>query len=86
MRVLKWPVHVDDDTPQQVGGGTIVHVGLDPAHGGRPDHLAVWTEEIATPTSPRAVTVHGTGQEIPTSRMHVGSVVVPPYVWHIYEL
>lgn len=85
MRVLKWPVFVDDH-PHTIGAGPIVSVGLDPSSGGRPDLLAVWTLEDDTVLLDRRVLVVGTGHKLPESSRPIGTVVTPPYAWHVVVL
>jgi len=62
-------------------GAKLVHVGLAP---GGP---AVWIE--LDPDETRMIEhrfwVHGTGHEVPLWRDHIGSVIVPPLVWHVYH-
>lgn len=80
-RVLKWAVPVDDhDHP--IGGGPIVHVGT---QGGDNTVVCVWTEESDTTLmATRRARVYGTGQPLPESDVHLGSVVAGPFVWHVY--
>lgn len=82
-RVLKWVVPIDGQ-PHEVGGGDVVHVGV-----ARPnfDAVTVWTFELpATPALPRQVQVYATGQDVDVRHHHLGSVVVDPYVWHLFEV
>jgi len=82
MRVLKWPLRLDE-SEQKVGGGRIALIDTQSANSGQP---VVWTLEAGyEPESYRTVRVYGTGQAIPDDWGHVGSVNAPPFVWHIFE-
>ena len=66
-------------------GAKMVHVGLDPgASEGGP---TVWAE--VDPDEARMIKhrfwVHGTGHDIPPGRDHLGSVIDPPFAWHVYH-
>jgi hypothetical protein len=66
----------------------VVLVALDPAT----DQPAIWLEvDQDLPKVERIFGIYGTGHSIEgnggfPSPLHVGSVVQPPFVWHIYEL
>lgn len=78
--VLKWVLEINDDL-QKIGSGPVVHVG------GQNGNLCVWTEEPAgTPRQDRTVVVHGTGHRVYDVEVHLGSAVMPPFVWHVYEV
>ncbi len=49
--------------------------------------VCVWCE-IEDDREPvrRIFAVHGTGHQIGDNERHVGSVQVPPFVWHVYEV
>lgn len=85
-RVLKWSVPVDDDW-HAIGGGQVLHVGNQGAHG----TVCVWTlEHDAEPTLSRNVLVTGTGQPLPDHGddpplRHIGSTLAGPFVWHVFE-
>lgn len=62
-------------------GAKIVHVGMQ----GHDPYL--WAEvDPDAPTEDRHFVVVGTGQDIPESSVHVGTVLDRPFVWHVYEL
>lgn len=85
-RVLKWPVPVDG-RPHAVGRGQVAHVGSSPENAGRTDRVDVWTiEDDRSRVPDRAVQVFGTGHEVPESAAYLGSVVVGPLVWHVFEV
>lgn len=51
-----------------------------------PETFQVWFElDADAPTLPRQFKVIGTGHAVPSGVLHVGSVVCPPFVWHLYE-
>lgn len=59
----------------------IVHVG---EQGGK---VTVWAEVVANPVGvgyARYLVIVGTGHPIPDRWEHVGTVVQPPWVWHVY--
>ena len=60
----------------------IVHVGPD-----GPADLLVWAEvDPARPPITRHLRVVGTGNPVPPEvTRHIGSVMAPPFVWHVYE-
>lgn len=77
-RVFKWPLDLRA-TGQQIGGGPVVLVGE------QDGELTVWTEEGMEPPYDRVVAVFGTGHTIPEDAKHLGSALMPPFVWHVYE-
>lgn len=85
-RVLKWSVPVDDRL-HPVGVGKVVHVDC---QGSNIDVVQVWTEEHMDTGTPRPirrqVQIFATGQELPPSARHLGSVVAGVFVWHAYEV
>lgn len=81
MRVLKWNVPIDN-RESRIGTGKIVLVASQ-----HPGSIQVWTEEDAEPNldeACRLVEVYGTGHDVPDGHTHLGSVVSPPFVWHLY--
>jgi hypothetical protein len=84
--VAKWPVSVDD-RPHPIGGGEVVHVGIQ--HPGDIDTVTVWTIEPRTGAQPkRVVQIFGTGQPLPYFAVHLGSAITMNgmFVWHVFEL
>jgi hypothetical protein len=80
--VLKWPVPVDGQ-PHAIGGGDVLHVGVQLAV----RDVCVWTLELeATPAPSRNVQVFATGEPVDVRHRHIGSVIWDPYVWHVFEL
>ena len=75
-------VHKFDLPPE----AKVLHVGSpDPAN------VLIWVEQGANYTGPpeqRAFRVYGTGHSIAPEEVidYVGSVVVDPFVWHVYEV
>jgi hypothetical protein len=61
----------------------ILHFGLD-----YEQDLCIWAEvETERDTEARVFQIVGTGNEITNSdSFHLGSCVVGPYVWHLYEV
>lgn len=61
-------------------GAKVVHVGA------QEDRITLWYEHNAAPYVPRKFYIHGTGHHIPDDgRQHRGTVMMHPFVWHIYE-
>lgn len=69
----------------------VVHVGPDPDPLVRNYELPrVWIEHdpaLIDVTGPRELTLRfvGTGHPIPDGWRHVGSAVISPFVWHVYQ-
>lgn len=85
-RVLRWDVPVDGQR-HAIGSGPVAHVGSAPSNAGRSDVVTVWTVEEGDEPPRRVVQVFGTGQPVPVHwSSHVGSVVVGPLVWHVFEV
>jgi len=84
MRVLKWPLRVDDSV-QLIGPGHVINVDCQSTM----DAVMVWTlEPDETPSPTRKVQVIGTGQRLPDESKHLGSAVTPGgwLVWHVFEV
>lgn len=60
-------------------GARIVHVNWQ-------NGLCLWAEVLGgqSQTEDRTFVVHGTGHFIPKGT-YVGTVMAPPFVWHVYE-
>lgn len=67
------------------GFARLIHVDRDTRE---PDRIAVWFEvnNELRPSEIRTFHIVGTGHPIPPRTKHVGSVVMPPYVWHVFEV
>lgn len=52
-----------------------------------PDRIALWfiVDDARPPTVVRTFHIVGTGRPIPKGTKHVGSVLMPPYKWHVFE-
>ena len=81
-RVLKWNVDISD-APTRIGGGPVVLVAMQRFGG---DTIQVWTEETGPPT--RWVRVFGTGHDVPSGFVHLGSAMTADgsLVWHVYDV
>lgn len=77
--VLKWPLRIDD-SEQKIGSGVVV---LTEVQGST---LCVWTREYEGDDNKRTVRVVSTGHLLTGLGAHVGSVLDPPFVWHIFEV
>jgi hypothetical protein len=80
--VWKYPLRIDDSIQsiETYAGSRIVHVG------NQDGQLCVWIEHnIESNPVRRHFKVHGTGHPIEPYAVHVGSAVMPPFVWHVYE-
>ncbi|NUS55603.1 MAG: hypothetical protein HOV66_12210 [Streptomycetaceae bacterium] len=85
--VHKYAVPVSDD-PRLLRAERVVHVG--PSEPGETD-IRVWAEveldstgEAVSPL--RAFRIYGTGHSIPPGAVHVGTVPVGWFVWHLYDV
>lgn len=82
---FKSQLYVADSKPLSIPMGfRFVHVGMDPGPTGQ---CAVWVEVDPEQRCQevRLVAV-GTGSSIPGNWDHVGSVVSPPFAWHVYRI
>lgn len=75
-------VHTFDLPP----GSRVLHVGSQD-----PENVLIWVQQKANftgPTKQRAFRVYGTGHLIDPNEVkeYIGSVVVAPFVWHVYEI
>lgn len=83
-RVFKFPLKVTDQ-PQSLTlpvGAQIVLVAP------QREQLCIWID-LNTDSSMqelRRFAVHGTGHDIGDGEKHVGSVLMEPFVWHVYEV
>lgn len=72
------------DLPQ---GAKVVHVGAQDQ-----ENVLIWVEQqekaFAHGVRQRSFRVYGTGHPIDPVEVkeHVGSVVIDPFVWHVYEV
>jgi hypothetical protein len=72
------PFCVDVQAP-----GHIRHVGRDPATG----LIAFWAEvDPYAPKRQRKFQIFATGDEIPIDASPLGTVILDPLVWHLFEL
>jgi hypothetical protein len=83
LRILRYEIEADDRW-HTLPAGRIVHVGTR-----HEDRVEVW---VLTPRGlsgyyNRKVRVFGTGDELPETGEHLGSVITPSgkYVWHLIE-
>ena len=62
-------------------GSTVVHVGE------QNDDVTIWAQvESDNPKESRVFNIVGTGRIIPTGlTRYLGTVLIGPYVWHVYE-
>lgn len=82
-RIYKYVLCVNDDVQKiEVPGADarIVHTGM------QGDDLCVWIEHHVIGRSVVPLRVFGTGHDIPGDAAWRGTVQVPPFVWHVYEV
>lgn len=63
-------------------GAKAIHVDRDTREPGK---IAVWFE--VDPECPHVgyhLFICGTGHDLPDGAEHIGSVVMPPFIWHVY--
>ncbi len=83
-----WKVRLQADLPspqvhQLPFGARPLHVDVDPRP--RPHLIAVWFEvEREVEQVGHRFWVIGTDQPIPEGAQYVGTVVSPPFAWHVY--
>ncbi len=80
-----WKYSLDAENEQTLSlpkGAKIIHTGLDPS-----GTLCIWAE-VNIDEAERAsiaIYIYGTGHPIKADvQRHLGSLVVGPYVWHVY--
>lgn len=62
-------------------GAEVVHVGVDPGSG----YPAIWIMHDPNKEQQQLkFQLIGTGTPIPDGLEHVGSVIISPYVWHVF--
>jgi hypothetical protein len=67
-------------------GAILLHVGRDHSTP-NPDIVSMWYEvDTEAPYIERVYTIRGTGHPIPDGTTYVGTVIAPPFVWHIYQV
>ena len=84
--VWKFPVPLQHQPARPVMiplGAHVVHVGHDP---GDPLQPCIWVElHPDEDRVERHFTAYATGAQVPWGHEHVGSMVSPPFAWHVYE-
>ena len=82
-KIFKYPIKIQQKQEISVPIGVVpIHVGLDPT--GEP---CIWcVVEIGRPTIDMSIIIIGTGHEMPSEiKVHIGSFVQGPYVWHVFQ-
>lgn len=82
--VYKYPLEVAEFTTLSLTG-PIVHVGVQNVRPGYSGDLCLWAESGVHAPVARTFHVVGTGHDAHYADEHIGSVIVDPFVWHIYE-
>lgn len=73
-------VRIEHQIPREA---RIVHVGADPGGEG----VALWARiEAEQPRVTRTFLFVGTGDDFPENAAYVGSAIIKPYAWHVFEL
>lgn len=81
IRVLRYEVPVDDQPHGFALSGPIVHVAAR-----LPNVVEFWAlDSDLAGYDARHFQVYGTGHQIPEGWGHVGSALVGPFVWHLFE-
>ena len=81
-RIWKYALNVTDEQRVMMpAGARVIHVDV---QGGV---LCIWAEvEVGNRPEERIFLVVGTGNPYPDGDVeHLGSVQMPPFVWHVYE-
>lgn len=84
--IYKYALRVTDEQRVDLPRGAVVR--LVAVQG---NTLCLWAEvDPEAPLSPRTFRIHGTGHPILTTDdeilFYVGSVMMDPFVWHVYEV
>jgi hypothetical protein len=81
--IWRFDFPVTDRVTVAMPEGTVILKGV----GTRGPELSVWGEvDKARPWANRTLRVVGTGNPFDArGHVHVGSIVVDPFVWHVYE-
>jgi hypothetical protein len=81
LTVWKFPLAITDQQQIEMPvGAEILHV--EPQE----KTLCLWARvDPDAPLEGRAFVITGTGNPVPEVVDHVGSAVVPPFVWHVWE-
>lgn len=67
-------------------GSKFLSVGIDP-HPNSNDDLRVWAiVDTSAPKEPRLIRIAGTGHPLSGDEVYIGSVVAPPFAWHVFEI
>lgn len=78
-----WKFHLYLTDTQHVAmptGAELLHVDV------QDDMLCLWAKvDAGAPVEQRRIFVSGTGNPCPPEVVHVGSTVMPPFVWHVWE-
>lgn len=79
--VYRYEVPVDEEWHMIALTGPILHV-----HGRRRDVVEFWAiHQPAHHEYTSQFRVFVTGDPLPDRTRHVGTAVIPPYVWHLFE-
>ena len=78
--VFKYRLNFGVTTLPLPTGASVVYVGT------QHEDVYLWVElHQDHPTESRVFIVHGTGHPIDHASTYVGTVQIPPFVWHVYE-
>jgi len=81
-KIFKYPLEIND-SPQVINvnkNAKIVMVG------NQDGTLCLWIEvDDQALKDPRKFYVKGTGHPIPSWMCYIGSAIIKPFVWHVYE-
>ena len=82
--VWKYTIDIQDKVEFTMpAGSTVIHVA---PCGTSPMAIDLWFDaDPARDLEWRTFHVHGTGHPIAIDSWHVGSVIMHPFVWHVYE-
>lgn len=82
-RVLKWNLPIDDEW--HAIPGTLVHA----APGSLVNEVLIWTEcleenGVVSTDGQAEYSIFGTGHALPEMAWHLKTVLMDPFVWHVY--
>jgi hypothetical protein len=84
--IWKFPIELEVFSEMLHEGYEVLHVGLQEGLDGK-SIPCLWVEvETTRPARPAFFRIYGTGHPIDSVARHLGTWIVPPFVWHLYEV
>lgn len=68
-------------------GAKVIHVNRDPAIPANEEFISIWIDvDTDAPMEEISFDVRGTGHPVIPDAEYVGSVIAPPYAWHVFKV